>query len=89
MRVLRRFRDEHLLTNALGIRFVGLYYRHSPPLATQIAADESLKRSARALIYPLVGFARMVDAFGWLGSMGLFMGAGLGWVGVRRRSWTT
>jgi len=40
--LLRRFRDDHLLTNAPGKIFVSLYYSLSPPLADFIPVPSSL-----------------------------------------------
>ncbi|MBI5101785.1 MAG: hypothetical protein HZB33_08140 [Nitrospirae bacterium] len=51
---LRGFRDDHLLTNALGRRVVGLYYRLSPPVAEYIADSEGLRALARAGLYPVI-----------------------------------
>ncbi|MFT5389462.1 MAG: hypothetical protein ACI8W6_001091, partial [Porticoccaceae bacterium] len=64
---LRNFRDKHLLTNTLGTKFVTLYYKYSPPVAAKIESSELLKTSARVAIYPMVGFASMVDIVGWSG----------------------
>jgi hypothetical protein len=51
---LRRFRDQHLLTNPLGQLFVAAYYAFSPPVAGAIATDENLRALARAALRPLV-----------------------------------
>ena len=54
IQVLREFRDEHLLTNALGQTFVNLYYRLSPPIAAFIAEYPGLKPIVRGGLVPLV-----------------------------------
>ncbi|TAN42602.1 MAG: hypothetical protein EPN25_02760 [Nitrospirae bacterium] len=51
---LRRFRDEHLLTNAAGRWFVSMYYRLSPPVAAVIGNSEGLRTVSRAALYPVV-----------------------------------
>lgn len=52
--VLRRFRDNHLLTNEPGRYFVKLYYRTSPPIADFIAKHETLKVATRWGLMPVV-----------------------------------
>ena len=44
---LRRFRDEHLLTNPIGTAFVRAYYKMSPPVARLIARHPSLRTAVR------------------------------------------
>jgi hypothetical protein len=51
---LRRFRDEHLLTNAAGKAFVAFYYRTSPPIAATIAKHEPLRLATRLLLTPVI-----------------------------------
>ncbi|MCX5833998.1 MAG: fibronectin type III domain-containing protein [Deltaproteobacteria bacterium] len=52
--LLRKFRDDHLLTNAAGRIFVSLYYSLSPPLADLIRKDEGLRTATRLLLAPVV-----------------------------------
>ena len=53
--ILRDFRDEVLLENALGSRFVATYYRVSPPVANFITKHDFVRAVVReALIDPVV-----------------------------------
>jgi len=53
--ILRDFRDQVLLENALGSRFVEAYYRVSPPVADFIAKNDFLRAVVReALVDPVV-----------------------------------
>jgi hypothetical protein len=54
--VLREFRDEILLHNSLGARFVSFYYRTSPPLADFIYKHDVLRAVVRqGFVHPIVG----------------------------------
>ena len=57
VRVLREFRDDHLLTNRAGRALVKLYYSVSPPLAGLVASSEALKVIVRAMLLPVVYLA--------------------------------
>ena len=52
--ILRRFRDEHLLTNPAGKVFVDLYYAYSPPIADYIAEHDTLRALTRMSLTPVV-----------------------------------
>ena len=54
MRILREFRDKHLLTNSMGREFVHLYYGFSPPVAAYIKQHESLRTATRYALTPIV-----------------------------------
>ena len=67
--MLRRFRDEALMTTAPGRAFVRFYYAVSPPVAARIAASESARAVVRAGLKPVIAVARAVLAApaGWAG----------------------
>jgi hypothetical protein len=55
LKILRDFRDQVLLKNALGARFVDAYYKLSPPVAHFIAKNDFLRAVVRGvLVDPLV-----------------------------------
>lgn len=58
--VLRKFRDQYLLTNSLGRKLVKLYYRCSPPLASFIARHETLRAVVRVGLLPFIGFSYLI-----------------------------
>ncbi|MDD5434783.1 MAG: hypothetical protein PH343_05075, partial [Nitrospira sp.] len=57
--LLRRFRDQYLLTNIPGKEFVTLYYRYSPPVADYILKHSYLKPIVRIGLMPAVGIATL------------------------------
>ena len=58
--ILREFRDEYLLTNELGQKFVAFYERHSPALAEFISEREAAKEVVRVALWPLVRIAEFI-----------------------------
>ncbi|MBI4826727.1 MAG: hypothetical protein HY807_09975, partial [Nitrospirae bacterium] len=52
--VLRKFRDNYLLTNYVGKAFVSFYYKNSPPIADYISRHEGLRTTTRIALTPLV-----------------------------------
>ena len=62
--VLRQFRDEVLLQNSLGSRFVNFYYEVSPPLADFLSEHQPLRTLVRELLVDPVVW--VVDAVGIL-----------------------
>ena len=60
--VLRGFRDQVLLKDPLGARFVYLYYKVSPPIANFIAQHTVLRTVVRdALVEPVVSLTKLTQ----------------------------
>jgi hypothetical protein len=57
IQILREFRDEYLMTNAMGQALVDVYYRASPPIAEFITEHPSLKPIVRAGLSPAVAMS--------------------------------
>jgi len=64
VRILSVFRDQYLLTNDIGRKFVKLYYKYSPPIANYIRSRDSLRAMVRAILLPLVGIIWVSMVFG-------------------------
>jgi hypothetical protein len=60
IQVLRKFRDEYLLTNPVGKALVEFYYTVSPPIAAFITEHPSLKPIVRAGLLPTVTMSTVV-----------------------------
>jgi hypothetical protein len=58
--VLRRLRDRHLMTNALGRAFVRAYYERGAGAARMLREHDSVRGVVRALLAPLVAAARLL-----------------------------
>lgn len=81
----RDFRNEYLLTNSLGRAFVKFYYKHSPFYANMIAESELAKGIVRAALWPLLYFARMSVALGFLPTLFVFALVALSLYEIYRR----
>lgn len=77
--LLRRFRDEVLLTTGPGRAFVRLYYAVSPPLAQRIATSEVARAGVRAALQPVVGVARAILATSGAWGVRALLGLGILW----------
>jgi alpha-tubulin suppressor-like RCC1 family protein len=60
IQILRKFRDQYLLTNPLGQTLVDLYYRVSPAIAGFITEHPVLKPVVRAGLAPTVAMSTVV-----------------------------
>ena len=58
--VLRKFRDEYLLTNRWGRGIVSAYYRFSPPVAERIAKNKKWRALVRVGLKPVIWLCRQL-----------------------------
>jgi hypothetical protein len=90
IQILRDFRDECLLTNAVGETLVELYYTVSPPIAEFITEHPSLKPVVRAGLFPAVAMSTVAvntspaEKAAIVGSLVLFSVALAIWLARRR-----
>jgi hypothetical protein len=66
VKTFRSFRNQFLLTNTFGKKFVKTYYKLSPSLANIIAESEGLRMMARATLYPFLFYASIALNYGLL-----------------------
>ena len=64
VKILRQFRDEYLVTNKLGRKFVHIYYSYSPKLAKLISQHVYFKAVTRICLLPVVGLSCVILYFG-------------------------
>jgi hypothetical protein len=64
LKILSKFRDNFLLTNRIGKRFVRFYYNYSPPMADFIEKHDSLRMMVRLCLIPVVGASWLVLKIG-------------------------
>jgi len=73
IKILKNFRDNVLLTNAVGKRFVRFYYQASPPIADFIAEHDSLRTVVSWSLLPVVGVSWMALQFGLIPTLALML----------------
>ena len=61
---LRDFRDKYLMPNGFGRKFVELYYRYSPGIASFIAGHKLLKVAVRINLLPVIALSFLMVNFG-------------------------
>jgi uncharacterized repeat protein (TIGR01451 family) len=54
LRYLRTLRDQYFLTNAVGRKFVELYYQYSPPIAAYLHRHDKVRAIVRLALEPVV-----------------------------------
>ena len=59
VKILREFRDEFLIPNFLGRKFVHLYYQYAPRIASNIGEYRSLKFITRQVLLPLIAMSSL------------------------------
>jgi len=64
VRILREFKNEHLMTNRLGRKLVGLYYELSPYAAKWVEKNKTLQVVIRNQLSPYVAICAAVNRFG-------------------------
>lgn len=74
VKILCQFRDKYLLSNALGNKFVALYYKYSPPVADYIAQEKWLRKSVRIVLWPFIVFSWFMLKFSLLEKLGIGIG---------------
>ena len=58
--ILRQFRDNYLLKNSFGKKFVAWYYRNGSIAANFIKDKPLVKVAVRVALYPLIGFSLLL-----------------------------
>ncbi|MBW2245660.1 MAG: thermonuclease family protein [Deltaproteobacteria bacterium] len=67
--ILRKFRDNCLLANKTGEKFVHTYYKYSPAVADYIAKNEILRAMTRIGLLPIIGFSWIALKLGFIPAM--------------------
>ena len=61
VKILRNFRDEFLISNSLGRKFVHLYYQYGHRIANHIEKYDFLRFLARQALLPLIGMSSLFN----------------------------
>ena len=61
VKILSRFRDNHLLTNYCGKIFVKLYYKYSPKIADYLMSSQALRGMVRLMLKLLVNLTKFLN----------------------------
>jgi endonuclease YncB( thermonuclease family) len=87
VKILRKFRDKHLLTNKSGQRFVRIYYSYSPVIADYISKHDILKTITRFTLSPIIGLSWVVLKIGPAATLTLMIifGVGLFSIGMLKK----
>lgn len=64
--IFRKFRNQFLVKNFLGRKFVKFYYKISPPIAEVISGNTYLKTGTRVALYPFLIFATLALKIGFI-----------------------
>jgi hypothetical protein len=61
VKTLRHFRDQFLISNSLGRKFVHLYYQYGPRIANHIEKYDFLQFLTRQALLPLIGMSSLFN----------------------------
>ena len=61
VKILRHFRDEFLISNSLGRKFVHLYYQYGPRIAKHLEKYSFLQFLTRQALLPLIGMSSLFN----------------------------
>jgi hypothetical protein len=75
--LLRKFRNEFLLTSKLGREFVETYYKISPPIADFIRDHSALRALTRGVLLPVIAWAQFCLDYGFVSGVLLLLVMGL------------
>ena len=82
VKILRKFRDKHLLTNRLGRRFVRIYYSYSPAIANYISKHDNLKAITRFTLLPIIGLSWVALKLGPIATLTMMIIFGVGLISI-------